>query len=104
MLVPGRRKRELSLARKRHTPDQVITKPGETDAAVAAGSPVAEAAHRIGATGQTFYRRRCESGGPMNDQAGRLKRLESENSRPTRAGAALTLDNRILREASGGYF
>ncbi len=52
-------------------------------------------------TGQTFYRLRSEYGGPRIDQAGRLKRLESENSRPKRAAADMTLDNRIVREASG---
>lgn len=102
MSVSGRRKRELSSARRRHTPDQVNTKLTETDAAIAAGGTVAESAHRIGATGNTFYPWRSDCGGPMIDQAGRLKRLESENSRPKRAASKLTPDNRILREASGG--
>jgi len=43
MSVSGRRKRELSSARRRHTPDQVIAKLTETDAAIAAGSAVAAA-------------------------------------------------------------
>ena len=37
-------------------------------------------------------------GGLRFDQARRLTRLETENSRPKRAVANLTLDDRILRE------
>jgi hypothetical protein len=38
------------------------------------------------------------------DQARRLKELERENSRLKTAVADLTLDNLILKEASGGNF
>jgi len=79
------------MARRRHTPDQVINKRGEAGVAKAGDSPVAETARRIGVTGQTFYRRRSDCGGTRIDQAGR----------PNRAAADLTRDNRILREASG---
>lgn len=66
-LVSGRRKRELSLARRRHTPEQVIGKLRETGVAIAGRGTAAEAARRIGATGQTFCRWRSESGGPGID-------------------------------------
>ena len=80
MLVLGRRKGG-KMARKRHTPEQVINKLREAEVAIAEGSTVAEAARRIGVTEQTFYRWRSEYGGLRIDQARRLKRLESENSR-----------------------
>ena len=67
--------------------------PGEAAVALAASGAVAEAARRIGATGQPFYRRRRDCGGPAIDRAGR----------PQRAATDLTPDNRILRQASGGY-
>ena len=89
------------MAKKRHTPEQVINKMREAEGAIAEGSTVAEAARWIGVTEQTFYRWRSEYGGLRIDQARRLKRLESENSRLKRAVADLTLDNQILREASG---
>ncbi len=89
------------MARRRHTPDQVNTKLTETDAAIAAGSAAAVAARRIGVTGHTFYPWRSDCGGPGLDQARRLRPLKSENSRPQRAAADLTLDNRILWVASG---
>ena len=69
------------MAKKRHTPEQVINKMREAEAAIAEGSTVAEAGRRIGVTEQTFYRWRSEYGGLRIDQARRLKRLESENSR-----------------------
>ena len=72
--------------------------------AIAEGGTVAEAARRIGVIQQTFYRWRTEYGGLRIDQARRLKRLESENSRLKTAVAGLTLDNQILREAAEGNF
>ncbi len=72
--------------------------------AISAGSTVAEASRRIGVTQQTFYRWRTEYRGLRIDQARRLKRLETENSRLRRAAADLTLDNQILREAAEGDF
>ncbi len=87
------------MAKKRHTPERVINRLREAEAAIAEGSTVAEAARRVGVTEETFYRWRSEYGGLRIDQARRLKRLELENSRLKRAVADLTLDNQILREA-----
>ncbi len=44
------------MAKKRHTPEQVVNKLREAEVAIAEGSTVAEAARRIGVTEQTFYR------------------------------------------------
>ena len=103
MLVLGRRKGG-EMARRKHTPEQVINKLREAEVAIAEGGTVAEAARRIGVTQQTFYRWRSEYGGLRIDQARRLKRLESENSRLKRAVADLTLDNQILKEVAEGNF
>ena len=92
------------MARRRHTPEQVINKLREAEIAIAEGSTVAEASRRIGVTEQTFYRWRSEYGGLRIDQARRLKRPESENGRLKRAVADLTLDNQILKEAAEGNF
>ena len=92
------------MARRRHTPEQVINKLREAEVAITEGGTVAEAARRIGVTQQTFYRWRTEYGGLRIDQARRLKRLESENGRLKRAVADLTLDNQILKEAAEGNF
>ena len=92
------------MARKRHTPEQVINKLREAEVAMAQGSTVAEASRQIGVTEQTYYRWRNEYGGLRIDQVKRLKQLESENTRLKRAIADLTLDNQILKEASEGNF
>ena len=80
----------------------MINKLREADVALAKGSTVAEVSRSIGITEQTFYRWRSEYGGLRIDQARRLKRLESENSRLQRAVADLTLGNQILRAAAEG--
>ena len=92
------------MAKRKHTPEQVINKLREAEVAIATGSTVAEAARRIGVAQQTFYRWRTEYGGLRTDQVRRLKQLESENSRLRRAVADLTVDNQILREAAEGNF
>ena len=70
------------MAKKSHTPEQVINKLREAE-----GSTVAEAARLVGVTEQTFYRWRSNCGGLRSDQARRLKRLELENSRLKRPDA-----------------
>ena len=42
------------MAKKRHTPEQVINKLREAEVAIAEGSTVAEAARRIGETSKAF--------------------------------------------------
>ena len=92
------------MARRRHTPEQVINKLRQAEVAMAEGCTVAEASRQIGVTQQTFYRWRAEYGGLRIDQARRLKQLEAENTRLKRAVADLTLDNQILKETAEGNF
>ena len=88
------------MPRKKHTPEQIITKLREAEVAMSTGSSVGEVCRQIGVTEQTLYRWRNEYGGLSIDQAKRLKLLEAENSRLKRAVADLTLDNQILKEAA----
>ena len=92
------------MPRKKHTPEQIITKLREAEVAMSTGSTVVEAVRQIEVTEQTFYRWRNEYGGLSIDQAKRLKQIEAENSRLKRAIADLTLDNQILKEAAEGNF
>ena len=92
------------MPRKKYTPEQVINKLREAEAAISGGSTVAEASRQTGVTEQTFYRWRNEYGGLRIDQVKRLKQLALENTRLKRAVADLTLDNQILREVSEGNF
>jgi len=92
------------MARKRHSPEQIINKLREVEVALAKGQRVVEAVRQIGVTEQTYYRWRNEYGGLSVDQARRLKQLEQENGRLRRAVADLTLDKQILKEAAEGNF
>ena len=92
------------MPRKKHTPEQIITKLREAEVSMSTGSSVGEVCRQIGVTEQTFYRWRNEYGGLSIDQAKRLKLLEAENSRLKRAVADLTLYNQILKEVAEGNF
>ena len=92
------------MAKRKHTPEEIINKLREAEVVVAAGSTVVEDSRRIGVSEQTFYRWRAEYGGLRIDQVRRLKQMETENGRLKRAVTELTLDNQILREAAEGNF
>ena len=92
------------MARKRHSPEEIIGKLREAEVLISQGRSVAEAARAIGVTEQSYYRWRKEYGGLKMDQARRLKELERENARLRRAVADLTLDKLILAEAAKGNF
>lgn len=87
------------MARKGHSPEQIIQKLREVEILVAKGMPVADAVRQIEVTEQTYYRWRTEYGGMRTDQAKRLKELEQENTRLKQLVAEKELDIRILQEA-----
>jgi putative transposase len=90
------------MAKKRHTPEEVVAKLRQVDVLVSQGQAVADAIRAIGVTEVTYYRWRKEFGGLKADQVKRLKELEAENARLRRAVADLTLDKQILQEAARG--
>ena len=51
------------MARRKYTPEQIISKLREVEVALAQGASVALAAHGIGVTDQIYYRWRREYGG-----------------------------------------
>jgi hypothetical protein len=61
---------------------------------------VAEIVRELGITEQRYYRWRKEYAGQKVAQAKRLKQLEKENARLTRAVADLTLDTLSLEAAA----
>jgi len=92
------------MARRKYTPEQIISKLREVEVALAQGATVARAVRGIEVTEQTYYRWRREYGGLTVEQAKRLKELEKENLRLRRAVSDLTLDKLILKEAAEGNF
>jgi putative transposase len=93
-----------SMARKRHTAEEIVAKLRQVDVLMAQGRLVGDAVRAIGVTEVTYYRWRNEYGGLRGDQVKRLKELETENTRLRRAVSDLTLDKLILAEAAKGNF
>ena len=69
------------MARKRYSPEQIISKLREAEVALAKGQTTAQVCKKVGITENTYYRWRREYGGLRVDQARRLKELERENNR-----------------------
>jgi putative transposase len=96
--------KEENMARKKHSPEEIVTKLRQVDVLTGQGNTVAAAVRTIGVTEFTYYRWRREYGGLQGDQVKRLKELETENARLRRAVSDLTLDKLILAEAARGNF
>ena len=90
------------MRKKRHTPEEIVSKLRQVDVLVAQGTPVADAIRAIGVTEVTYYRWRQAYGGLKSDQVKRTKELETENQRLRKAIADLRLDKLILQEAARG--
>ena len=88
------------MSRKRHKPEEIVSKLRQVDVLVAQGTLVADAVRSIGVTEVTYYRWRQEYGGLKSSQVKRMKELETENQRLRKAIADLTLDKLILQEAA----
>ena len=92
------------MLRKRHKPEEIVTRLRQVDVLTGQGQTVADAVRAIGVTEVTYYRWRQEYGGLKTGQVRRMKELEIENQRLRRAVADLTLDKLILGEAARGNF
>ena len=92
------------MPKKRHKPEEIVSKLRQVDVLTSQGSTVADAIRQIGVTEVTYYRWRKEFGGLKTDQVRRLKELEKENLQLRRAISDLTLDKLILQEASRGNY
>jgi putative transposase len=92
------------MARRRHTPEQIIRKLREADQLLAEGAAVDDVARQLEVSEQTYHRWRHQFGGMKADDAKRLKELERENARLKRIVADQALDIDALREISRGNF
>src|SRR4051812_6444996 len=97
-------RRRITMPKKRHTPEEIVSKLRQVDVLVAQGTPVADAIRTIGVTEVTYDRWRQEYGGLKSSQVKRMKEVETENARLRKAIADLTLDKLILQEAARGNF
>ena len=90
------------MARRRHTPEQIIRKLREADRLLSEGAEVADVARQLEVSEQTYHRWRNQFGGMKADGAKRLKDLERENARLKRIVADKELEIDALREISRG--
>jgi putative transposase len=88
------------MARRRHTPEQIIRKLREADRLLAEGAEIAEVARHLEVSEQTYHRWRNQFGGMKADDAKRLRELERENARLKRIVADKELEVDALREVA----
>lgn len=89
---------------KKHTPEQIVRKLREAEAALATGRTIGQICQELSISEQTFYRWRSQYGGMTTDELKRLKELEQENTRLKKLVADLSLDNAMLKEVAEGKF
>lgn len=92
------------MARKRYTPEQIISKLRAIEVHINTGMTSEQAARREAISVQSYFRWRKEYGGLKVDQAKRLKEMEKENARLKRLVAELSLDKQMLQEVASGNF
>lgn len=90
------------MARRRHTPEQIIRKLREADGLLAEGADVAKVARHLEVSEQTYHRWRNQFGGMKAEDAKRLRELERENRELKQIVADKELENRALREIAQG--
>lgn len=92
------------MARKRHTPDQILGKLRDADVLLAQGESIAEVARKLEVSEPTYHRWRDQFGGMKGEEMKRLKELEKENAQLKRIVAEQALDNRMLKDLAEGNF
>ncbi len=90
------------MARRRHTPDQIVRKLREADRLFGEGAEVADVARHLEVSEATYHWWRNQYGGLKADDAKRLKQLEGENRRLKKIVADKELEIDALREIARG--
>ena len=92
------------MKRKFHTPEQIVKKLREADAAVASGSTVEQVCKQLGISDATYYNWRKQYGQMKLNQVKQLKTLQKENTRLKKLVADQALDIAIFKEALSGNY
>lgn len=90
------------MARRRHSPDQVIRKLREGEKLLSEVRDLAEVCKHLEISEQSWHRWRNQYGGMKADEAKRLKELERENARLKKLVAEAELDKAMLKEIAEG--
>jgi len=92
------------MARRRHSPDQILAKLRDADVMLADGLPLAAITKKLEVSEQTYHRWRNQYGGMKGPEMKRLKELEKENLTLKRLVADQALDIRVLKDIAEGNF
>jgi transposase-like protein len=92
------------MKRKLHTPEQIVKRLREADAALASGGKVEQVCRQLGISDATYYNWRKQYGRMKLDQVKQLKSLQKENGQLKKLVAELSLDKAILEEALRGNY
>ena len=95
---------DLTMARREHTPDQILAKLRDADVMQAEGLTIADIAKRLAISEQTYHRWRNTYGGMKGPEMKRLKELEKENAQLKRLVAEQALEVRVLKDIAEGNF
>jgi len=92
------------MKRKLHTPEQIVKKLREADAAIASGCTVEQVCRQLQISDATYYNWRKQYGKMKLNQVKQLKSLQKENARLKKLVAGLSPDKAILKEALSGNY
>ena len=92
------------MARRRHSPDQIIRKLAEGNKLLAGGRDLDDVCRHLEVAESTWHRWMAQYGGMKANDAKRLKELEVENARLKKLVADAELDKMMLREIAEGKF
>ena len=92
------------MARRRHTPEQIIRKLAEGNKLLSSGTELDEVCRHLEIAESTWHRWLAQYGGLKANDAKRLKELENENSRLKKLLAEAELDKLMLKELAEGHF
>lgn len=85
-----------------YSAEQIVVKLREHEKLQGQGLTIPQACKKIGISDQTFYRWRRKYGALKEDEAHRLKALETENARLKRIVAEQALDLSMLKDLQKG--
>ncbi len=92
-----------AFTRKRHRPEEIVTKLRETDAALSQGKTLEDVAKSLDVSLMTLHQWRTVYGSTDRDAVKCLKELERKNGRLKRLVADQSLDIHILKEVACNF-
>jgi len=90
------------MATKKYSVEQIVAKLREAERLQGQGLTIAQMCKRLGISDQTFFRWRIRYGALKEDEAQRLKALETENARLKKIVAEQALDISMLKDLERG--